>query len=99
MTDLVTIKEFQEAFRKTEGFDLDITINTISIKEPMNIMISQYPKERKLSDDKCVDDYISDYIMKNIVITNQENLISLSFEVLVGIKYEDKGPVHDNKSE
>ena len=40
MTELVGIKEFQEAFSKTEGLDLDVIINAVSIKEPMNIRIS-----------------------------------------------------------
>ena len=64
MTELVGIKEFQEAFSKTEGLDLDVIINTVSIKEPMNIRISQYPKERKMPANTCTDDayeYIYNY--------------------------------------
>ena len=93
MTELVGIKEFQEAFSKTEGLDLDVIINTVSIKEPMNIRISQYPKERKMPDETCLDDayeYIYNYIMKNMVITNQENLIPVSLEILISINYGDK---------
>ena len=73
------LRAFEKKFMEVENFPITLSIDSISIKEPISFHISEYSNKRIFSDDLAVseieDILLRGFLESNFTLNNPENIM------------------------